>query len=147
MGLGMADIPSVVDDLYATLLAEGFEVVEERRGGMGAVLVRLRGRVPGSITHPAADVQISADRGQWTVALRFNGMSRFIDPRVWAAYLDAAPIDEPDVGQQAGFVATRLVDAAEAVHADPGLEAELVRMGEEYMRRQLGLSAGEDLGS
>lgn len=147
MGLGMADTPSVVDDLYATLLAQGFEVVEERRGGTGAVLVTLRGPLAGSIRHPSADVQISADRGQWTVALRFNGMSRFIDPRIWVAYLDDAAIDEPDVGQQAGLIATRLVDAAEAVHADPGLEAQLVRLGEEYMRRQLGLSAGEDLGS
>lgn len=142
----MADTPSVIDDLYDSLLAEGFEVVEDRRGGMAALHVVLIGPVPGAASYPSAAVQISADRGHWTLALRFNGMSQFIDPRVWAAYLDDGAIDEPDVGQQAGFVATRLVEAAEAVKYDPALEPKLVRMGEEHMRRQLGLASGEDLG-
>jgi hypothetical protein len=64
----------------------------------------------------------------------------FIDPRVWAAHLDASAIGESDVGLQATFVANRIIDAAAAFDADPGLEAKLLRLGEDYMRRRLGKS-------
>src|SRR5260221_9962333 len=112
MTLGIPDTPSIVDGLHELLLAEGLKVVDDQRGGMGGLLLTLRGPVPDSGDHPVAEIQIAADRGQWTVALRFEGMSRFIDPRVWAAHLDSVAIGEPDVGQQASFVAKRLVDAA-----------------------------------
>jgi hypothetical protein len=141
MRLGLPDTPSVVDDLYAVLRSEGFEVVEDRRGGMGGLQMTLRGRVPGAEASSEAEVEIAADRGNWTVALRFAGMSRFFDPRVWAAHLDGSEIGEPDVAEQARFVGSRLVDAAGAVEADAGLESELIRLGEEYMRRRLGFSS------
>ena len=136
MHLGMPDTPSVVDELYGLLVSEGFEVVEDRRGGMGGMRVTLNGTVLGSADCPRAQVQISADRGRWTVALKFENMSRSIDPRVWAAYLDSLPIEEPDVSQQATFIGERLVEAAEAVTANPDIEFTLVRLGEDHMRRR-----------
>jgi len=143
MSLGVRNTPSVVDDLYALLRSEGFGVVDDRRGGMGGLIVTLDRPVLGSAEYPRAQVQIAADRGQWTVALKFAGMSRFIDPRVWVAHLDAAPIGEPDVGQQAAFVGERLVEAAEAVKANPAIESLLVRLGQDHMRRRLGLDVGD----
>lgn len=141
MGLGASDTPSVIDDLFEVLRSEDFEVVEDQRGGMGGLRVVLRGPVLGVETSPDAEVEIVADRGRWTVALRFVGMSRFIDPRVWAAHLDGREIGEPDVAEQARFVGSRLVDAASAINADAELESKLVRLGEEHMRRRLGFSA------
>jgi hypothetical protein len=140
MRLDFPDTPSVVDDLYAVLKSEGFDLVEEQRGGMGGLRVVLRGPVRSADASLDAEVEITADRGNWTVALKFSGMSRFIDPRAWAAHLDGSEIGEPSVSEQARFVATRLVDAADALRADPSLEAALVRIGEEHMRRRLGFS-------
>jgi hypothetical protein len=138
MPLGMPDTPAVLDDLYGVLLAEGFEVVENRRGGIGGLQVTLRGPMD-SAGMPQSEVQISADCGHWTVGLRFAGMTRFIDPRVWTAYLDGTPIAEPDVSDQARFVGTRLSDAASVAAINRDIESELVQLGEDYMRRRLGM--------
>jgi hypothetical protein len=88
---------------------------------MGGVLLTLTGQSgPG----PAAWIQISGDRGQWAIKLRFEGMSRYIATQSWAAYLDSVGISEPDVQQQAAFVETRLNDAALAYMANPTVESE-----------------------
>lgn len=139
MPFDMPDTPSVVDDLYTLLQSEGFEVVEDRRGGIGGLQVILRGPEMEPAGGPRAEAQISVDRGHWTIGLRFTGMSRFIDPRVWAAHLDGGEIGPPDVEEQARFVAGRLLEAGHAVRADADIETKLVRMGEHHMRSRLGL--------
>lgn len=138
MSLGMSDTPSIVDDLYDLLLSEGFVVIEDVRGDMGGLLLTIKGPVSDA-DRSEAEIQISADRGHWAIGLRFEGMSRFIDPRVWAAYLNQTPIGEPDVDRQASFVAERLADASKALKANPDLEGNLVRLGEDHMRRRLGM--------
>ncbi|MGI8808356.1 MAG: hypothetical protein ACR2KK_11025 [Acidimicrobiales bacterium] len=110
---------------------------------MGGLEVTLDGPVPGSADYPRAQVRISADSGHWMLALRCTGMSCFIDPRIWVAHLDAAPIGEPDVGRQAAFVGERLVEAAEAVAADSSIESTLVRVGQDHVRRRPDLEPGK----
>ena len=100
---------------------------------MGGVSLTLTGRSgPG----PAAWIEISGDRGQWVIKLRFDGMSRYIATQSWAAYLDSVGISEPDIERQATFVESRLNDAVLAYMANPDIESDLVRLGEDYMRRK-----------
>lgn len=127
------DFPAAIQQLYVWLVGHGFTVVSDRRGGMGGVLLTLTGRSgPG----PAAWIEISGDRGQWVIKLRFDGMSRYIATQSWAAYLDSVGISEPDIEHQATFVESRLNEAALAYMANPDIESDLVRLGEEYMRRK-----------
>lgn len=127
------DFPDAVQRLYIWLVGHGFTVASDIRGGMGGVLLTLTGQIG---LGPAAWIEISGDRGQWSIRLRFDGMSRYIATQSWAAYLDSVGISEPDVQQQAAFVENRLSDAALAYMANPTVESDLVRTGEEYMRNK-----------
>ena len=127
------DFPDAVQRLYIWLVGHGFTVASDIRGGMGGVLLTLTGQIG---LGPAAWIEISGDRGQWSIRLRFDGMSRYIAIQSWAAYLDSVGISEPDVQQQAAFVENRLSDAALAYMANPTIESDLVRIGEEYMRNK-----------
>lgn len=129
------DPPPVVSEMRDRLLAQGFEVVERRTGSMGMVEIVLAGPVPNGSSHTMAWVWISGDRGHWALGLKFGEMEEFIDPRVWAAYLDDVEVVDGDLDQRAEFVTARLAEAAQAVLTDRGLEATLVRMGREYMTR------------
>lgn len=138
MFLDLPDAPPTVSSLCADLLLSGYQVVGDRRGGMGGVEIVLRSPPPTPPGQVSAEVQIAADRGRWTVGLRFDEMSRFIDPRVWAAHIDGGDIGPPDVDLQTRFVATRLADAAQAVRTESDIEVKLMRRGEDHMRHHLG---------
>ena len=127
------NFPDAVQELYIWLVGHGFTVASDRRGGMGGVLLTLTGQIG---LWPAAWIEISGDRGQWSIKLRFDGMSRYIATQSWAAYLDSVGISEPDVQRQAAFLENRLSDAALAYMANPTVESDLVRIGEEYMRNK-----------
>lgn len=129
------DPPPVVSEMRDRLLAQGFEVVESRTGSMGMVEVVLVGPASNDDSYPKAWVRISGDRGHWSLGLKFGEMSKFMVPWVWAAYLDDAEVVPVDLDQHAGFMTSRLAEAAQAVLTDRGLEATLVQMGREYMTR------------
>jgi hypothetical protein len=135
MSIG-ASAPVSVEDLYEYLLEQDFLVAGDRRGGMGGVLLTLTGEVPGVAGGLEVWVQISGDRGHWAIALRLAGMSIFVDPQIWAANIDGMEVGDVDVSLQAAFVKERLVEASEALRANPRIELALVRAGEEYMRRK-----------
>lgn len=126
------DAPVPVAELLRQLGAAGFDTVADQRGGMGGAEIVLRGTVPDPV-----EVTVSGDRGHWAVQVRVAGMSRGIVPAVWEAYLDGHEVTELDLDRQAAFVRDRLPDAAAAVRADPGIEATLVQLGRDYMRRLL----------
>lgn len=102
---------------------------------MGVYLAVFTGTVPDCSFCPMASVEISGDRGHWSVGLKFGEMSEFCVPWVWAAYLDDVEVVFAHVDQQADFLTSRLAEAAQTVLTDPDLEATLVRMGREYMIR------------
>ena len=75
-----------------------------------------------------AFVRISVERGSWSIAVRFEGMSRWIPAGSWRTYLDGVAPAEPDLDGQASFVRYRLSEAAGAIGAAPQAERELVRL-------------------
>ena len=128
--------PPEIEDLFRYLTRAGFATRSNRRGGMGGVRLILEGLVPGAEASQTAWVEISGDRGSWSLRLRMAGMSEFIHPMVWQARLDGTQIHEMDLAAQVDFVKARLQDVAAAVRGDPAIESGLVRIGSEYMHKR-----------
>lgn len=128
--------PPEIEDLFRFLIRAGFAKRSERRGGMGGVRMVLEGLVPEAEGSRSASVEISCDRGSWSLRLRMAGMSEFFHPMVWRARIDGTQINDMDVAAQAGFIKARLQDVAAAVRDDPAIEAALARIGSQYMRRR-----------
>jgi hypothetical protein len=127
------DFPDAIQELYVWLLDQGFQLESDERGGMGGAVLVLSGRTgPG----PIAWIEISGDRGHWVISLRFEGMSRYIAVQAWRAYIEGVDITQISISEQVVFVSAHLNDAAIASVANPSIEAGLVRIGEEYMRRK-----------
>jgi hypothetical protein len=128
------DAPAPVTELLEQLGAAGFRTAADERGGMGGARIVLRGAVPDPV-----EVTVSGDRGQWAIQVRVAGMSRGIVPAAWEAYLDGHEVTDRDLDldHQAAFVRTRLPEAVAAARTDPTLEATLLRLGTDYMRRLL----------
>ena len=134
-----AEVAGAVARLRFELERRDFAEAEEAEGGMGGhhlVLVGKAGTPPGSVT-----VDLSGDRGHYALQISAGSMTRLIDSRVWQAWLDASPISSPDIVSQVAFVVGRLDELADAANADEEIEGRLVRLGENHMRRLLGMDA------
>lgn len=139
MAVTELEFPRPVADMCADLAGQGFDVLNEQRGGIGGLLLELQGPVNVSGQWLESYVRISADGGHWSISVRFEDMSRWIWAQAWEAYLDSAELGEPDLTRQASFVRYRLPEAALALHSKPGAERELIRLTDSYLRRRLGL--------
>jgi hypothetical protein len=122
--------PKPVAELCADLAGMGFDITDERRGATGGVCLVLEGTVPAGGQWVDAFVRITSDRGEWSISVRFHDMSQWIWAQAWQAYLDNRAPGEPDVAQQASFVRSRLPEAAAVAHSRPGVENDLVILGE-----------------
>lgn len=132
MTLNRPDLPPIINDLIDTLEARGFARVSVREGGMGGFQVILRGpSLNGS--GPCAEVALRSDRGSWDATLRFDGMRKYIDPRIWATRVLGEPIGEPDITQAAQFIANNIDDAAALAEKHPRIDDELYEIGKRYM--------------
>lgn len=125
--------PESMDALVDHLDSCGFRLVREDRGGMGGVLLVYEGHADGL---PAA-VEITADRGQWQAALKFDGMRRSVLPEVWTAYVDGADVHDMNVAGQVKFIRERLADAAASFRQDPEADGRLTELGRAHADRIL----------
>lgn len=136
--MDVSDLPPPVAALRDGLVAAGFAVISDVRGSMGGADIVLSGSVAGWSGDVPAHVNLNADRGRWSVSLRFGAMSRWITAAAWRSYLDGTPMRLEELEEQASFVGDRLREMADAYGTDPDAEATLVRIGREFMRRRLG---------
>lgn len=132
------EFPPPVGDMCADLAGQGFDVLNEQHGH-AALLLELQGPVKAGAQWVEGFVRISADRGHWSISVRFEQMSRWIWSQVWEAYLDGVELGDPDLKRQAEFVRYRLPEAAAAIHTEAAAERALIRLTEGYLRRRLGL--------
>lgn len=129
--MSVTDLPPPVAELLGQLGAAGFRPVSDVRGGMGGVRQVLRGP-------DGAEVEVSGDRGTWMLLLGVAGQVGRTPPEAWIAHLDGGEVQAPDLDRQVAFLRDRWPEAVAAARADPGLDALLTRLGEDYMRRRLG---------
>lgn len=123
------EFPRPVADLCADLAGQGFDVLDERRAAGGPQLV-LQGPVRVAREWLEAFIRIAADNGQWSISVRFEGMSHWITVPAWAAYLDGPDLARLDLNRRARFVRYRLPEAAETIRTAPYAERELVQLAE-----------------
>ena len=135
----MYELPKSLADLYEFLFSSGFTVVHEQRGGMAGLDLVLGGSVPGRAGEVPTYVNISSDRDHWALAVKFGGMARWITAGAWEAYLDGVPMEGRSLEQQTFLVERRIHEMAEAFRRGKDIEPRLVRIGEDYMRGQLGI--------
>lgn len=126
--------PRRLEDLREWLIASGFRTTSDVRGGMGGLQLSMIGQVPHRPDSPLAEIEITADRSDWAVALRFEGMTRFINAAVWAAYVVGSPVGAPDPVSGASFLVAHLADAADSFMDHKSAEADLIALGADYMR-------------
>jgi hypothetical protein len=124
------DFPENIRGFLRWLEGTGFTVTEERGEGM------VNRRVV--LGNEELSVEIVADRGEWSIALAFSP-DRWMHPDVWESYLEGFPLagDPSSLDHQIEFVQRNL--SRIAATASPQVEDELARIGEEYMRRRLGI--------
>ena len=124
------DFPEDIRGFLRWLEGSGFTVMEERGEGSVNRRVVLRNEDLG--------VEIVADRGIWSIALA-SSPDRWIHPDVWESYLEGFPLagDPSSLEHQIDFVQRNMPRIAAT--ASPEVEEELGRIGEEYMRRRLGI--------
>jgi hypothetical protein len=106
---------------------------------MGGIDVKMAGIVTDQSGKMPTTVNISADRGVWMLTVSFGDMSRGITPGAWKAYLDGESMEELSLAEQETFIQARIQEMAAAVNRDPNAESELIRVGEDFMRRKLDL--------
>lgn len=132
------EFPEPVKDMCADLRGQGFDVLNEQRGG-GVLLLELKGPAKAGEHWLEAFVRVSSDAGHWSVSLRFGDMPRWFWAQAWESYLDGGDPGEPDLDRQAAFVRHRLPEAATALRTRQGVDRELARLTDRYLRERLGL--------
>lgn len=135
-----AKYPEPISALLKILADRHFEIVRENYGSMNGVELVLSGT--GQRLTSTVWVEITGDRGHWSIRVRFDDLTPWTTPAVWEAHLDGTDIRPPNVVADAHFVESRLDEAAQEAALHPELEIELERAGREYMRRRFGLPPG-----
>jgi hypothetical protein len=138
-----SEYPEPIAALLRVLAERQFDVVRQSHGSMGGAELVVRG-ASGEGKSQDVWIEINGDRGHWSIGIRFDERSPWITPAVWEAHLDGREIRPPDIAADARFVERRLDEAAHAVALRPAVEAELARMGREYMRRRLGVLPSDE---
>jgi hypothetical protein len=128
--MNTSNFPQAVGKLYEWLVSQGFSVVEEREDGSQNRLVVLE--------RDKCRIRLLTDRSECSVAVSFSGRD-WIHPDVWESYLDDFPLagDLSALEDQVRFLMKRLMEITQ--RASPDVDAELLRIGDEYMRRRLGV--------
>lgn len=130
--LDLALAPPAVRRLVEWLLAEGFLLKHEQRAGVSNQFVKFGRR--------ALVVDVTADRGDWSVGIGLDTMSDTYHPDEWEAWLDRFELagELSDLEHQVEFVTTRWVDAAMSAQRLSDAEQQIRAIGIDYVRRRFG---------
>lgn len=126
----LSNAPDTIKILSDWLYRRGFAVLEQRADGVHHQLLVL--------ARDQWKVRLLNDRGDWSIAVAF-GDGEWIHPDVWEACLENFPLagELSGLDHQVEFLQQRLPDMKSV--AGPEVERELRHIGEEYMRRSLGI--------
>ncbi len=131
--------PDSLAELYESLTSGGFKIYHELRGGMGGIELELQGSVLAKVSRVPTYIRISADRGHGALEIKFNGMTQWTTAGVWDAFLRNVPMEHQDLDQQTQYIQSNIHKMADDFLDTPHIESSLLRIEEEYMRKQLGV--------
>ena len=128
----LADAPDPVRRLVRWLNERGLEIATEQTGGrfnQHAVWVG------GSIR-----VELTQDRGVWSVAVGSPTMSATYHPDEFEAWIDGFPLagDLSDLDHQVEFITERWAEVEAALQLSGDAEGALRAIGQDYVRRRFG---------
>lgn len=130
--LDLISAPTSVHRLVEWLLNEGFRLEREQLGGTNNQFARF--------CRSPLVVEVTADRGDWSIGIGLGSMSATYHPDEWEAWhgrFDLAG-DLSDLDHQIDFVTTRWLEvAADAGHSSD-TEAQIRAIGVDFVRRRFG---------
>lgn len=124
-----------VDQLVNTLVRSGFTVDVDSRGDMGGRSIRLKS---GKHVLQPVVIEVSGDRGRWSLGLQVGSMPRPVPPNIWRAVADDVNPQDPDFEGDAAYLASNLEPLVAAYDSGSIVLGVLELGGENYMRRKLG---------
>jgi hypothetical protein len=135
--LDLAAAPPSVQRLGEWLNAEGFVVSREQHSGVNNRYAELRDE--------SRRVELTTDRGDWSLAIGIVGMSDTYHPDEWEAWLDGFELagDLSSLDHQVEFIIERWGEAIAAARMLDDAEAQIRAIGVDYVRRRFG-ARGED---
>lgn len=125
-------IPEPVSVMRSYLLESGFAKTVEQAGGMGG----FQEVYSKAVSSGEVQVQVSADRGHWALAVMIPAVQRWIVPGAWEAYLDSSDMRDMSA-DQANYIEQRLGEVLAAQMEDANIETRVVAIGTAFMRKLL----------
>ena len=97
------------------------------------------------LTNGVWEIDVIADRGEWSLGVRPRGYSLWLHPDVLEAYLEGFDLagDFSPISHQTKFLLDVLTSEVAGQLRVAGVQGALRSLGEDYMRRGLGLGPPE----
>jgi hypothetical protein len=130
--LDLISAPSSVHRLVKWLLNEGFRLEREQLGGTNNQFARF--------CRSPHVVEVTADRGDWSISIGLESMSATYHPDEWEAWhghFDLAG-DLSDLDHQIDFVTKRWFEVAANAGHGSDAEAQIRAIGVDFVRRRFG---------
>lgn len=130
--LDLISAPTSVHRLVEWLLNEDFRLEREQLGGTNNQFVRF--------CRSPLVVEITVDRGDWSIGIGLESMSATYHPDEWEAWDGLFDLtgDLSDLDHQTDFVTTRWSEVASNARHTPDAEAHIRAIGVDYVRRRFG---------
>lgn len=132
MTLDLTAAPDSVRRLVMWLDANGLETAHEEMGGPFNQYAVWVG--------DSLRVEVTQDRGVWSVAVGTPTMSETFHPDEFEAWIDGFLLagDLSDLDHQVKFITMRWAEVEAALRASPDAESELRAIGQDFVRRRFG---------
>lgn len=130
--LDLTSAPPAVGRLVEWLTAQRFDLDREQLGGINNQFARFR-RTP-------LVVEVTADRGDWSVGIGLDTMNATFHPDEWEAWHDHFELagDLSDLDHQVEFITRRWAGVAGSATRRSGAEAQIRAIGVDFVRRRFG---------
>lgn len=130
--LDLASAPDSIGRLVRWLDANGLATTREQTEGRFNQYVVWVG--------DSLRVEVTRDRGVWSIAVGLPSMSETFHSDEFEAWLDGFPLagELSDIDHQVEFITTRWNEVEIAVLANPDAENEIKAIGQAYVRRRFG---------
>ena len=132
----LSEAPEPICRLIDWLVGNGLQVTYERADGAFNQFARWE--------NDCLRLEMTADRGEWSVAIGTPDMSETFHPDQFEAWIGDFPLvgDLSALYHQVDFITARWPQIGAAVRKAPRAEEEIREIGRDYVRRRFGETRG-----